>query len=376
MPMTQAQWLQALYDSMAVQNVTQRFSSGVDIGHVIADNGGAIPFPDSCARFNSFLGMRAALAGYGTTGEVGNDIYHFTDRVNAQAAWNWFGARTGHTATLSKIKVSKSFCLVLRESTRKWQVVYKGARVLGTRWQNRTNLGDWGIGQDVATDGRATYVAPASGINYEMWPYRSVPEDNNITDFFGAINRELLADMRCWVVGCEALVEGSDKANSRFIGTIGIDHYATGGPGGARYWASGIPKWVADNAGAEWQNLRTDGQPQWVLAIGCFPITRSKGRLPPWGNYDGTWIYSDPPTLGVSWDEILGNPPPNPDENFNQPVINPPIPPGGTVAATVTAAAQTAALNAAGSAPLYSKDPAYIDSLMAWRCSTRRLSDR
>lgn len=364
--MTDAEWLQLLYDSMATRSVTQRIVGGGDDGRIQAANGGALPFPDSYAGFPSFKSFVDAINAIGTTGD-GNDPLFFTKGVDTQAAWNWVGARTGHTATGTTVRCSDAFGIVLRESTRTWQVMYKGARLQGVDWLNTTNLGNWGVDQDLVTDPLATIVQPSGGTSYEMWPYPTEPNANNVVEFYGGIDRAAIADMRCWCIGYKVQLIGADKANARFVGTAGIDHYRSlpAGNNSNRSWPSGIPRFVSDSGGGEWKDIRTDGAEQWIVAIGCFPISISQVLRPPWGNYTGQWPYADPPANGPTWAEILANPPPNPDNGFQQPGTGGENPPGSSMTAFVTSAALTAALNAGNAAPLYAKDPAYIDNLIA-----------
>lgn len=302
------EWVQMLYDSMAVQNVTERVSSGDDYGKTILADGTPGPFPDSYAGVVSFAGMQAMLSGR-PTGEADTNIQFFTQGVNTQGVWQWFAAKQGHTATQSRLRVSGSFLGILRESSRQWELMYKGARASGVRYYGNGGQ-EWGVGEDLGSDPNATYIAPAGRYNYELWPYPTVSNTDGITNFFGKVNRDLITDMRSWVLGVRVRVEGADKENARFIGTIGIDHYRTDHEG-RRYWTSGYPKYVSDSGGAEWQNIRNDGEDQWIVAIGCWEIGRMSGNRPPWGNYDGTWPYAASPDYGPSWAEIAANPPPD-----------------------------------------------------------------
>jgi hypothetical protein len=304
-----AEWVQLLHDSMAVQDVTQRFTSGDDYGRIISADGRPLPFPDSYAGVVSFAGMQAMLDGR-PTGDPDTNIQFFTQGVNTQGVWAWFGARQGHTATQSRIRVSSMFLGVLSESTAQWQLVFKGARGSGARWEGTTGAGGWGIGEDLSTDPNATYVQPYGFYNHELWPHPTVSNPDGVVDFFGTIDRSIIADMRSWVLGVKVRVEGSDRADARFIGTIGIDHYRDD-HAGRRYWPSGYPKYVSDSGGAEWKNIRSDGQDQWIVAIGCWEIGRVSTQRPPWGNYDGVWPYAAYPDYGPSWAEIQANPPPD-----------------------------------------------------------------
>lgn len=308
--MTRQEWLQLLYDSMATQSVTQRFTSGGDYGRIILADGSPLSFPDSYAGVVSFAGMQAMLNGR-PTGEADTNIQFFTQGVNSQGVWGWFAARQGHTATQSRLRISDMFLLILRESTRQWEVMYKGMRSSGVRYYSTQGGNDWGAGEDHITDPNATYIKPEGGYNYEQWPKTTPSSPAEYQDFFGKIDRALITDMRAWALGVRVRVEGPDRANARFIGTIGIDHYRDD-HAGRRYWASGYPKYVSDSGGAEWKDIRNDGQDQWITALGCFELTRFKANRPPWGNYDGIWPYSSPPNYGPSWAEIQSNPPPAP----------------------------------------------------------------
>jgi hypothetical protein len=307
-PPVDGSWIQLLQDSMAVRSVTQRVQTSQG-ELIIGADGQPIPFPDSYAGVTSFAGMVAMLNGR-PTGEADTNIQFFTQGVNTQGSWGWWGARQGHTATQSRLRISDMFLVILRESTRQWQIAYRGMRASGARWSSINNIGQWGFGEDLSSDPNATYVAPVGSFTHELWPKQNVSNPSGYVDFFGVVDRDLIADMRTWCIGARALVEGPDRANARFVGTIGIDHYRTD-HAGRRYWASGYPKYVSDSGGAEWKDIRNDGQPQWVVGIGCFELSRSQQNRPPWGSYTGTWPFSSPPSFGPSWAEIVANPPPD-----------------------------------------------------------------
>jgi hypothetical protein len=323
-------WLDALRDSMAVQNVTDRFTSGENAGRIIGSDGSPVPFPDSYAGDTSFAGMVAKL-NERSTGVAdglmtwpdangnpralvspGSHIQYFTRGVDAAAVWGWWSTKTGHNAPQSRLRVSDMFFLVLRESTRTWEVVYQGMRASGVRYYSLFGQALYGAGEDLTTDPNATYLTIPNGYNIEAWVYPTVSNLGGYVPFLGRVDRALIADCRSWAIGAKVRVEGSDRAGARFIGCIGMDFSRSDGFGDAsRSWPTGYPFHYTDSGGGEWQNIRNDGVDQWVTAIGCFELCRFQGIRPPWGNYGGTWPYSSPPLYGPSWAEIQGNPPPD-----------------------------------------------------------------
>lgn len=303
----QAEWLSLLYNSIATRSVTDRVV--VDgVNYVAAQDGSAIPFPDSYAAVVSYDGIVAALNGR-STGSVGGDPLFFASRYNAGVIWAWFGARRGHNATLSRIRVSDLGLAILRKSTRQWTIPYSGMRGWGARYPYLNAPSDWGGGQDVTTDPLATYIAPSGQATIELWPQRTPSSPGGHVDFFGAVDRALLADMLSWTIVCRVRVEGADRANARFVGVVGIDMY-TDDHAGRRYWPSGIWQYVADAGGGEWTDIRNDGVDQWLVCPGVFELGRLKANRPPWGNWDGVWPYASG-AFGLSWAEFQANPPPD-----------------------------------------------------------------
>ena len=311
-------WLQLLNTSMTVRAVTQRFSGTGDPGRdgriISADGVWPVQFPDSYANAVSFAGIQAAMAGrpvsFNGSAPVYGDNELFQREVNAGVVWMWFAARQGHTATQSRIRVSKCFFGVLRESTRQWELLFHNARGRGDVWLGDSGVRDTNAMMDLTTDPTATYIRPYGNAHPELWPEPCVPNTTGVEAFLGKTDRTRIADMRSWVLGFRVNVEGSDRANARFVGVGGVDMVRSN-YNGERYWPSGYWKGAADAGGGEWQDLRTDGQDQWIVAVGCFELGRFKGIRAPWGNWGGTWPYAASPDLGPSWAEILANPPPD-----------------------------------------------------------------
>jgi hypothetical protein len=324
-PGPSGEWIQLLEDSMAVQAVTERFTSGNDFGRIIGSDGSPVPFPDSYAGYLSHAGIEASLTGrstgLGSEVTVWNDrtltpsgpnIMHFSAGVDAAAVWSWWSTKTGHTATQSRLRVSDMFVGVLRESTRTWETLFTGMRVSGVRYYSLFGQASYGTGEDFSTDPNATYLTIPNGYNIEAWCKTTASNPGGYQDFFGRVSRTIFADSRTWVIGVKVRVEGPDRANARFIGNVGLDHHRSDYYGDtSRSWPSGYPAVVGDSGGGEWQIIRNDGVDQWVTAIGCFELARFQGIRPPWGSWGGTWPFSAAPDYGPSWAEILANPPPD-----------------------------------------------------------------
>lgn len=320
-----ADWILLLNESMTVQSVTERFTSGDNYGRIIGSDGSPVPFPDSYAGYVSSAGIRASLEGRstglsaGTTSwngrplsPPGGDILNFWNGVDAGAIWSWWSTKTGHSAPGSRLRVSDMFFGVYRESSRTWQLLFSGMRVSGVRYRSLFGEPLYGAGEDLSTDPNATIITMPNGYNVEAWCKTTASNPGGYRDFFGRVDREAFADSRSWVIGVKVRVEGSDRANARFIGTVGMDHHRSDYYGDAsRYWPSGYPAFVADSGGGEWKDIRNDGEDQWVTAIGCFELARFRGNRPPWGDWGGVWPYSAAPAYGPSWEEILANPPPD-----------------------------------------------------------------
>lgn len=304
----QATWLQQLYDSLAVRAINERTNIG-GVNYVTAQDGSGIPFPDSYARVVSYDGIAAALAGR-STGTTPGDPLFFANGYNSAAIWGWFGAGAGHTATQSRIRVSNFGLAVLRKSTNQWVVAFRGMRGWGARYAYLGAPSDWGGGQDFS-DPFATYIAPSGSETIELWPQRTPDSLPAYLDFFGVVDRALFADMASWAIVCCVRVEGVDRANARFVGTVGVDFYRDD-HAGRRYWpgSNGLWQYVADGGGSEWQPIRNDGGDQWLVCPGVFELGRLKANPPPWGNYDGTWAYASG-ALGLTWAQFQANPPPD-----------------------------------------------------------------
>jgi hypothetical protein len=327
-PPASTEWLQLLNNAMTVQDVTERFTSGNDFGRIIGSDGSPVPFPDSYAGYVSFAGIQASLSGRSTG--IGQEvtswngralstpppatpnILNFSAGLDCAGIWSWWSTKTGHNAPNSRLRVSDMFLALYLESTRQWQLMFSGMRVSGVRYYSLFGQPSYGAGEDMNTDPNATYLTLPNGYNIEAWAYPTASNPSGHPSFFGAINRTAYADSRSWCIGVKVRVEGSDRANARFIGNIGLDHHRSDYYGDAsRYWPSGYPAFVSDSGGGEWRNIRNDGQDQWIVAIGCFELARFKANRPPWGNWDGTWPFSAAPDYGPSWQEVLNNPPPD-----------------------------------------------------------------
>jgi hypothetical protein len=321
----QGNWVQLLQDSMAVQDVSERFTSGENYNRIIGSDGSPVPFPDSYAGFVSQAGISAAFVGR-STGQselttwpgrpdsplLSPNIRHFPDGFDAAAVWSWWSTKQGHNAPNSRLRVSDMFLSIFRESTRTWQTLFTGMRVSGVRYYSLFGQPVYGAGENLSEDPNATYLTMPNGFNIEAWCAPTVSNPGNHVPFFGAVNRAVYADSRSWCIGVKVRVEGSDRANARFIGTVGLDHHRSDAFGDAsRSWPSGFPAYVSDSGGGEWKNIRNDGQDQWVVAIGCFEISRFQGIRPPWGNWSGAWAFSSAPNYGPTWPEIAANPPPD-----------------------------------------------------------------
>ena len=318
-------WLDSLRDSMLVQNVTERFTSGDNYGRIIGSDGSPVPFPDSYANYTSHAGIQASLEGRSTGlgSEVtswngitltpaGPNILNFPAGVDSAGIWSWWTTKTGHAAPNSKLHVSDMFFAVFRESTRTWQTLFTGMRVSGVRYYSMYGSAAYGAGEDLTTNPNETILTIPNGYNIEAWCKPTASNPEGYRDFFGKVDREAFADSRTWCIGVKVRVEGPDRSNARFIGTVGLDHYRSDHYGDAsRYWPSQYPAYVGDSGGGEWQNIRNDGLDQWVFALGCFELARFKANRPPWGSWNGVWPYSSAPLYGPSWSEIQGNPPPD-----------------------------------------------------------------
>lgn len=302
----QSDWLSLIRASMADRSVTERVSIN-GVSYVRAQDGSGIPFPDSYANVVSYDGVAASLSGQ-PTGSPGGDPMFFANGFNTAPDWGWFGARSGHTATQSRIRVSDLGFAVLRKSTRTWQIAYRGMRGWGARYQYLNGPSEWGGGHDLS-DPYATYIAPTGAQTIELWPQRVPNSAPNYVDYFGVIDRALYADMLSWLAVCKVRVEGPDRANARFVGCMGVD-FLRDDHAGRRYWPNGLPQYAYDGGGSEWQDIRNDGVDQWLVAVGCWELGRFRGVRPPWGDWSGVWPYASPPN-GLSWAEIQANPPPD-----------------------------------------------------------------
>ncbi len=323
-----------------VERIISRVQTPATIRQVLG--GGSIPNWGGGHRVTSFASMQGyngnwstnpPAAGTGNNGgtaglnpnltSVVNGVNLFLANVQSVVSWFWVWCGAGHASTNTCVEVRNGFAQGLHSSDG-WRFFFEGARFGASG--NITPPGGSSYGTPRLghrADGITSWYAPDGNRGIEVWPEDTVPSRGIIT-FYGARNRELMANSRCFVYGAQirlAKIDPNgpdDRAAARFVLTMGADYTREYASDDDRYDRYGWPYTVQDGGSDVWELFT---QNDWTLISGA---TIGKGGAgstaanshwedpatpPPLSAYSSTMIYNDIPTYSISTDDLRSNPP-------------------------------------------------------------------
>jgi lysophospholipase L1-like esterase len=308
--------------------------------------GGGIPNWPGGHRVTSFASMQGyngqwstnpPAAGVGNNGgraglnpsltSVVNGTNLFVANVQSVVPWFWVWCGPGHASTNTCVEVRNGFAQGLHARDG-WRFFFQGARFGAGGYISHSGGAEYGnprLGH--RSDGLTSWYAPDGNRGIEVWPADTVPS-RGIIGFYGARNRELMANSRCFVYGAQirlAKIDPNgpeDRASARFILTMGADYTREYSSDQDRYDRFGWPYTVQDGGSDVWELFT---QTEWTLISGATigkggtgsTSTNSHwedpGTPPPLSQYSYAHPYNDIPTYSISTDDLRSNPPRIPD---------------------------------------------------------------
>lgn len=279
----------------------------------------------SQAKITSFKSIEDSLAGHNQ---------YMVNNFAANVQFLTINVLAGHTAVNTCIEMRKGFCAVLKADNT-WAFAYKNAAFWGKRLYNG-NLAYDLPGTQTKISGGILRVQPGPAIampgeanatraGYEVWP--SNWDNSGITSFYGAINRSLYAQAKCFVLGVQMRLQlwnpagTDDRASAFIVAQTGFDSYSNPHPG-HRYISDGgalsntlgegYPYGAFDGSFGPWKRI-TSNDWQWLYCATVADICAAPaGKPPPWGNYTQPWPWNAISTYSISEATLRANPPPDP----------------------------------------------------------------
>jgi len=255
----------------------------------------------------------------------------FVQSVASITPWYWVWCLPGHASTNTCIEVRNAFAAGKRTGGG-WEFFFSGARVgdVGQLWDGPAAVGyaaDARSRSGYRADGITTWHSPRGNQGFEVWPVDTAPS-RGVIDFYGAFNRDLLANSECfwWGNQCRlALIDPNgvdDRSASRFGAACGADFFST--LGGRHYDRIGWPYNAQDGGHDAWSRVDwSDWRMISALTIGRegSPDTgvsadyhwSDPGTPPPLANWSPPTPYNNP-TAGraLTATQIRANPLPVP----------------------------------------------------------------
>ncbi len=246
------------------------------------------------------------------------DGSRFTANVASVIPWFWSWAAQGHASTNAGIEARNMFAAAKRRSTGQWEYFFSGARPgkSGSFWRGTSHIGSTnpGVLTRYQPDGISTFFQPKGAYGIEVWPTDTEPS-RGIRSFYGAFNRNLMADAECFIWGVQVRIvladpKGpNDLAKARFGMTTGADF---GTPlGGKHYDRYGFPYNVADGGHDRWKVI-TSTNWTWVTSITIADHWMDPGTPPPLGKWSPPTPFNNAPKNAITAAQVRANPPPLP----------------------------------------------------------------
>jgi hypothetical protein len=255
----------------------------------------------------------------------------FVQSVASITPWYWVWCLPGHASTNTCIEVRNAFAAGKRTGGG-WEFFFSGARVgdVGQLWDGPAAVGyaaDARSRSGQRADGITTWHAPRGNQGFEVWPVDTAPS-RGVIDFYGAFNRDLLANSECfwWGNQCRlALIDPNgvdDRSASRFGAACGADFFST--LGGRHYDRIGWPYNAQDGGHDAWSRVDwSDWRMLSALTIGRegSPDTgvsadyhwSDPGTPPPLANWSPPTPYNNPSAgRALTATQIRANPLPVP----------------------------------------------------------------
>ena len=310
---TSSSWIEQIMDDARLAPDFAKLAGGYDVPNVLGGTG--ISSYDGMAAANAAWsatppnpGKSASSLNFAPPPTPGNPF--FVNNVAALPAWFWLFAAQGHTATNTGVEVRNRFLMVKRKSTGAWVTVYQGAR--------GGSIQPWNGGGLVRNqaDGLSSFYKVGGNGGIEAWVGDTNPS-RGIRDFYGAFNRELIADASCYFVGAQARLalddpNGANDIASANIGVqLGYDGYIENFDG-LHHDYLGFPRGMMEGGSNRWKLLKSTS---WTPVLACSAdIQRiTMGIRPPWGFWTGAWPYaSSSGGYALTEAQLRANPPPIP----------------------------------------------------------------
>lgn len=286
---------------------------------------GGSAFPNNDGRGGVRYGSHASV----TRAMQGSPSQHFVENVSCIVPWHWWARAAGDASSNTCGEMRRACAQILDARDNQWKWLYKDVTAgYGVTYENGRQ-GAVNSANVIFPGGGVSRVFPSGNQTWEIWPLETLGVPYPAETFWGAVNRDLVSNMRALCVCVQArkaLIAPNgtnDLAAAKFGLQVGTDPHV-GHQTGQRYIVSANPFVLTDNEGQGYPYKAYDGDySAWELVTenwewyGFVTGVNIPGQLtkkvgPIWGDWTWTpdWFLAP---YQIDWADLQYLPAMDPD---------------------------------------------------------------